>query len=201
MRSGDHPLEFWIQDLERRRSFARPEHTMRGFFYKGMLESFRALGDEALVRRCLEACGQERFVDFFSYPVHFLFPLMITALPLLAERHGGAEEALRQMGRQAALDFLGSVSGKAMLMLTQGHPRALLSSMPTAYRVAMSFGSARLEWAGPNRGRLLTQHSFVPPPVNEGSVQQMLETGRAQNIQVAAHAVGDLDMVCDFSWE
>jgi len=200
MERGEQPLEFWLQDLERRRTFAKPEHTLRGFFFKGMLESLRKLGDEALVRRCLEACGQERFVDFFNYPVQLLFPLMFTALPTLAERYGGAQAALRYMGRQASLDFLGSVSGKAMLMLAHGSPKLLLNSMPTAYRVAMSYGDARLDWLGPTRGRLTMHHSFVPPPVHEGTVLQMLEVGRTRDIQVVAHEVGDLDVVCDFSW-
>ncbi len=66
---GTKPLEFWLQDLERRVAFAKPEYTVRGMFFRGMLESFRAMGDEALVRRCLEACDEERFVDLFNYPV------------------------------------------------------------------------------------------------------------------------------------
>jgi uncharacterized protein (TIGR02265 family) len=201
MESGERPLEYWIRELERRRTFATPEHTMRGFFFKGLLESLRTLGDEALVRRCLEACGQERFVDFFNYPVQLLFPLMFTALPTLAERYGGAEGALRYIGRQASLDFLGSVSGKALLMLAQGSPKLLINSLPTAFRIAMSHGNARVEWTGPTQGRLTMLHSFVPPPVNEGTVRQMLEAVRAQRIHVVAHPVGDLDVVCDFSWE
>ncbi len=200
MGSGEQPLEFWLQDLERRRSFAKPEHTMRGFFFKGMLESFRKMGDEELERRCLEACGQERFVDFFSYSVQLLFPMIFTALPTLAERFGGAEAALRYMGRQSSIDFLGSVSGKAMLLLAHGRPQTLINSMPTAIRIAMSHGDARVDWLGPTRGRLTMRYSFVPTPVHEGMVLQMLEATRAQDIQVAAHAVGDLDVVCDFSW-
>jgi uncharacterized protein (TIGR02265 family) len=201
MGNGERTLEFWLQDLERRRTFAKPEHTLRGFFFKGMLESFRTLGDEALVRRCVEACGQERFVDFFNYPVQLMFPLLFTALPVLAERYGGGEAALRYIGRQSSLDFLGSVSGKAMLLLAQGSPRLLLTSMPTAYRVAMSFGHAWLDWSGPTRGRLTMHHSFVPPPVHEGTVLQMLEAGRTQRTHAVAYAVGDLDVACDFSWE
>lgn len=201
MGSDEQPLEFWLQDLERRRAFVKPEHTMRGFFYKGMLENIRALGDEALVKRCLEACGQEHFVDFFSYSVEPLFPILFTALPTLAERHGGAEGALRQIGRQSSIDFLASVAGKAMLLLAQGRPRPLLSSLPAAFRVAMSYGAGKVEWLGPTRGRLSVECSFVPPPFQEGMVWQMLEAGRAQDIHVSARSTGELDIVCDFSWK
>jgi uncharacterized protein (TIGR02265 family) len=100
------PLEFWIQDLERRRKFATPEHTVRGMFFRGMMESFRDMGDEALVRRCLAASGHERFVDFFSDSIHVQFELILTALPTLAEHHGSGEAALRQLGRlSVACDF------------------------------------------------------------------------------------------------
>ena len=174
---------------------------MRGFFFKGLLGNIQTLGDEVLVRRCLEACHQERFVDFFSYSVQLLFPILFTALPTLAERHGGAEAALRQIGRQASIDFLESVAGKAMLKLAQGRPQPLLSTMPAAFRVAMNYGSARLEWTGPKRGYARLEGSYMPTPFHEGMVWQMLETVRARGIQVVAHSTGDLDVVCDFSWE
>ncbi len=201
MGSSQQPLDFWLQVLERRHAFVRPEHTMRGFFYKGMLENIRTLGDEALMRHCLEACGQQHFVDFFNYSVESLFPILFTALPTLAERHGGTEGALRQIGRQSSIDFLRSVTGKAMLLLAQGRPRPLVNSMPAAFRVAMSHGTGKVEWRGPTQGRLTTETSFMPPPFHEGMVWQMLESARAQDIHVSARATGELDVVTDFSWK
>jgi uncharacterized protein (TIGR02265 family) len=106
-------------------------------FFLGMMESFRDLGDEGLVRRCLEASGHERFVDFFSYSVHIQSQLLLTALPSLARQHGSAETALWQVGRRSISDFLGSVAGKAMLMMAHGRPRPMIDHMPTAYRVAL----------------------------------------------------------------
>ncbi|HEX8438076.1 TIGR02265 family protein [Archangium sp.] len=202
MGSDEQSLEFWLQDLERRQALAKPEHIMRGFFFKGMLKRVRiSSGDETLERRCLEACGQEHFVDFFSYSVQLLFSILFTALPTLTERHGGAEAALRQLGQQSSLDFLESVTGKAMMLLAQGRPRLLLSSMPTAFRVAMSHGGGKVEWLEPTRGRLTAECSFVPPPFHEGLVQQMLEAGQAQDLHVSARSTGALDVVCDFSWK
>lgn len=197
----ERPLEFWMKDLERRNTLVTPELTMRGFFFKGMLEKVRTLGDEALVRRCVEACGQEHFVDFFSYPVRLMFPLLITALPALATRHGGAEAALRQLGRRGSLDFLESVAGRALLLLAQGRPQTLLNSLPGAFAVAMSHGRGTVEWTGPRQGRLHATFSSVPAPFHEGMVLQVLEAVRARDIQVAAHDAGGLDIVCDFSWK
>jgi uncharacterized protein (TIGR02265 family) len=200
MGSTEQPLEFWLEELARYRTFVKPEHTIRGFFFKGFLESLRTLGDEALVSRCLEACGQERFVDFFSYPTDLMFPMLFTALPTLAERQGGAEAALRQMGRQASTDFLESVAGRAMLLLAQS-PKPLISSLPAAFRVAMSYGSSQVEWLGPRKGRLRARGGFMPTPFHEGLVLKMLEAAGARGSQATARSEGALDIVCEFSWE
>ena len=200
MGNGEQSLDYWMKDLERRRTFAKPEHTMRGFFFKGLLESFRKLGDEALVRSSLVACGQERFVDFFNYPVQLLFPILSTALPTLAESYEGTEGALRQLGRQASIDFVESAIGKAMLLLAQGRPNLMINSLPTAFRVAMNHVVGKMECMGSTRGRLTIQGTFMPSPFHEGMVRQLLEMGRARDIQVLLQATGDIDVVCDMSW-
>ena len=198
---GTKPLEFWLEDLRRRGAFAKPEHTVRGMFFRGMLESFRALGNEALVRRCLEECGQERFVDFFSYSVHVQSQIFLTALPTLAERHGSGEAALRQIGRRSIVDFLGSVAGRAMLMMAHGRPRPMIDHMPTAYRVAVSFGEMKVVWTGARQGTLHIGMSFLPAPVYAGMLQGVLEASRAQGIHTLARETGESGIACDFSWE
>jgi uncharacterized protein (TIGR02265 family) len=197
---GTKPLEFWLQDLEQRRAFVQPEHTVRGMFFRGMLESFRGLGNEALVRRCLEACGQERFVDFFSYSVHIQTQIFLAALPFLAEHHGSGEAALWQVGRRNSTDFLGSVAGKAMLMMAHGRPRPMIDHMPTAYRVATSFGEMKVVWSGAQQGTLHVGLSFLPAPVYAGILHGVLEASGAQGIHTTARETGELNLACDFSW-
>ncbi|AKJ03284.1 uncharacterized protein (TIGR02265 family) [Archangium gephyra] len=198
---GTKPLEFWLQDLERRMAFVQPEHTVRGMFFRGMLESFRSLGDETLVGRCLEASGHERFVDFFSYSVRVQSQLLLTALPTLARHYGSGEAALRQVGRRSISDFLGSVTGKAMLMMAHGRPRPMIDHMPTGYRVAVSFGEMKVAWSGPQRGTLSVGLSFLPPPVYAGMLQGVLEASRVQTFQAAGRETEGLGVACDFSWE
>lgn len=203
MERTEQSMEFWLEDLARRRTYVKPEeHTIRGFFFNGALKNLRTLGDEALVRRCLEACGQDRFMDFFSYSTDSMFLILSTALPTLAERHGGAEAALRQMGRQASTDFLASVAGRAMMLLAQGRsPKPLLNSLPAAFRVAMSYGSVQVEWLGPRQGRINARGSFMSPPFIEGLLLKALEAAGARGTQATARPSGALDIVCEFSWE
>jgi uncharacterized protein (TIGR02265 family) len=174
---------------------------VRGFFFNGLLENLQNLGDEALMRRCLEACGQEHFLDFFSYPAQLLSTILLTALPPLAERCGGGEEALRQLGRQATQDFLASVAGRAMLLTAHGRPKPLLDSLPSGFRVALSFGNAELVWTGATRGSVRMHPSHMPPPFHEGMVRQMLEATGARGISVSAQDTGELVVTCEFSWE
>jgi uncharacterized protein (TIGR02265 family) len=193
------PLEFWLQDLARREAFMKPEHTMRGFFFNGMLENIRVLGDEELARRCQEASGEERFVDFFNYPFQRMSPILRTALPGLAERLGGAG-ALWEIGRRASQDFLASAAGRALLLLTQHRPRALLGSLSAAFRVSVSFSRMQLVWEGPTRGHLLLDQSFLPPPFHEGMLHCLLEASSARDIHVSARDTGPLLVTCDFRW-
>ncbi len=198
---GSKPLEFWLQDLERRRCFVKSEHTMRGFFFKGLLENVRTLGDEALVRRCLEACGQERFVDLFNYSVDVQTKIFLTALPTLARHHGSGEAALRQMGRRSISDFLGSVPGRTLLLMAGRRPRSMIDHMPTAYRVAVSFGDMKVVWSGAQQGTLHVGLSFLPPPVYAGMLLGILEASSAQGIRATGRSTGELGVACDFSWE
>jgi uncharacterized protein (TIGR02265 family) len=198
---GPRPLEYWLQDLERRRAFVKPEHSVRGMFFRGMLESFRALGDEALVRRCLQACGQERFQDFSHYSAEIQFQIILTALPVLAQHHGSAEAALREIGRWGVVDFLGSVPGRAMRMLSQGRPRPLIDHLPAAYRVAVNFGSSEVVWTGERQGSFLVRSTILPPPFHVGVLEGLFEAARTSGSHVSGRATGALDVSCDFSWE
>ncbi len=194
-------LEFWVKEFERRMALATPAETVRGLLFKGTLESIRSLGDESLVQRCLAACGQERLLDFFSYPIRLRLQVILTALPTLAERYGGCEGALRQLGRRATSDFLKSNAGERILLMAQGSPKQLISRLPAAYRLATSFGAHEVEWTGLKSGRIRFQHEFMPPPFHEGVVQMGLETVGAQAVQVRGQQTGALDTECTFSWE
>jgi uncharacterized protein (TIGR02265 family) len=187
--------------LERRRAFVKPEHTVRGMFFRGMLESFRALGDEALVRRCLEACGQARFQDFSTYSAEIQFQIILTALPFLTRHHGSAEAALHEIGRWGVVDFLGSVPGRAMLMLTQGRPRPLIDHLPAAYRVVVNFGESQVVWNGAQQGMFLIRSTILPPPFHVGVLAGLFEAARTSVPHVSGRATGALDVACDFSWE
>jgi uncharacterized protein (TIGR02265 family) len=119
------------------------------------------LGDEELAGRGAQACGQDRFVEFFNYPIRVLLQMFAAAMPGLAQRHGDAEQALWLLGHCAAMDFLESESGRTLQVLVRGEPKRLVNNLPWAYQVAMT-GERSVKWLGPQSCRFTMQRDFLP---------------------------------------
>ncbi|HSP79387.1 MAG TPA: TIGR02265 family protein [Myxococcaceae bacterium] len=190
----------WKSDCQLRLSLASPGDTARGLFFNGLLDTARTFGGEPLVRRCLEACGQEQFLDFFSYPVRMQLQIIAEAMETLVKRYASTERALKEVGRRASSDFLESMAGRAALNLGAGNPRRLLSSLPSIYRVSMSYGEYFLSWTGPNSGRFLFRRDFMPHHVHQGVVTAILDQAGAREVRVWGRQTGPLEGLCEFSW-
>ena len=191
----------WEQELARRMCLATSEDTVRGMFFNSTLQVLRSVGGAGLVKRCVEAGGEERFLDFFRYPIRVQCQMVTTALPELAEVYGGAEEALRQLGRLAAMHFLEVGAGRVLLSLSWRTPRQVLSTLPTAYRLAVSFGEYMLQWTGACSGRFILRGDFMPHPYHEGVVSTLLELGGGREVWVRGRQTGGLDSECEFRWQ
>jgi uncharacterized protein (TIGR02265 family) len=199
--AGKPPTSEWVADFERRLSLARPEDTVRGMFFNTALKAIESMGGEALAKRCAQSTGQESYVEFFSYPIELFLRLVLTALPELAERHGGCEEVLRLLGRRSAEVFMNSVAGRALRLLAQGDARRLVGNLPGGFKVAASFGSHEVVWTGPKSGRFTLRRDFMPYPFHEGVLLSLIEQGKSQNAQAKCRSLGPLDCECEFSWE
>ncbi len=191
----------WQADLERRYRSATPADTARGLFFNGMLSGLEVLGDKALVKRCLEASGQTRFVEFFNYPISLYLKMVSCALQSLEQRYGSGEEALRQIGVRATKSYLGTTLGRAFLLVSAGSPKSIVGALPSAYAVSTTFGERRVEWTSPWSGRLIGRRELLPYPFHEGVLLAMLEAAGAQNVRVRGRATTELDCECEFSWE
>jgi uncharacterized protein (TIGR02265 family) len=187
--------------LERRTGLTTSEDTIRGMLFNGTLEALRSVDDGALARRCLEESGEARFLDFFNYPARLHGRMVATALPVLAEEYGSAEEALRQLGRLVANRFMRVGAGKVMLSLSPSNPRQLVYALPMAYRMAVSFGEYEVRWTGPRSGRFILKRDFMPHLFHEGVVEASLELWGARGVRVSGRPMGGLDSECDFCWQ
>ena len=200
-RTGWEKADAWEQELARRMCLATAEDTMRGMIFNGTLEVLRELGARSLMQRCVEDTGESRFLDFFSYPVRMHGRMVITALPVLVQEHGSAEEALRRLGRLVGQRFLQMGVGKVMRAMMPLSPRQLQSTLPIAYRAAVSFGEHSVRWTGPQSGRFTLRRDFLPHPFHEGVLEASLELWGAQSVQVRGWQTGGLDSECEFRWQ
>ncbi|MET0401026.1 MAG: TIGR02265 family protein [Cystobacter sp.] len=198
---GSQKADVWSQELTRRGCLVAERDTVRGMFFNGTLEALQGLGQEALARRCLEESGEPRFLDFFSYPARMHYQLVFSALPALAERYGGSEEGLRQLGQQVARRVWSFGVGKMMLSLSPPSPWRLQSALPLAYRAAVSFGEHSVRWTGPRSGCLTLRHDFMPYPFHEGVVKTSLDLWGGRAVRVSGRQTGGLDSECDFWWQ
>lgn len=191
----------WERDLEWRMSQATPGDTARGVMFKGTLEAVRRLGNESAVRSCLEAGGEEQFVDVFSYPIRSLLMMLGCAARQLAPRYGGGEAALRVLGRRANADYLSSPLGRVVKVLTYGSPRRMMESAPDIHRQTMSFGELSVEWTGLSSGRVVRRGDFLPAACQEGALEELLCATGGRRVWVKREWVDGLDGGFAFAWE
>jgi len=188
------------EDLESRLAMASSSDAARGMFLRSTVEAVRALGDESLARRCLEAGGEEKIVDFFVYPIATNLKMVFTAARMLEGRYGSVDAAMRQLGRRAAESFLSSTAGLALQLLSRGDAKRLVGNLPSTYRAAVSFGVRSVVWTGPTSGRLTMRREFMPYPFHEGLLLGVLEKSQARGVQVRGHQLSTLESDYDISW-
>ena len=188
------------EDLESRLAMASPSDAARGMFLNSTVEAVRALGDEELVRRCLEVGGEEKVVDFFVYPIATNLRMVFAAARMLEEKYGSLDAAMRQLGRLAARSFLSSTAGLALQMLSRGDAKRLVGNLPSTYRATVSFGVRSVVWTGATSGRVTMRREFMPYPFHEGLLLGLLEKSQARNVQVRGHQLSTLESDYDICW-
>jgi uncharacterized protein (TIGR02265 family) len=191
----------WERDLVWRMSQAKPEDTARGVFFNGTLGAVRRLGDAEAVQCCLLAADEERFVDFFHYPVRSLLRMVYFAAGALGPVLGGVEEVLRDLGRQIITTYLDSPVGRVTAMLAHGTPRRMLESAPDIYRQMQGFGELSVTFTGERRGRLMLRGDFLPAACHEGVLEHLLSSVGGRGAKVERQWVKGLDGEYAFSWE
>ncbi len=191
----------WEQELSWRMAAAAPEDTVQGSFVNGTLAAVRKLGDAETVRCCLEASGEKKFIDFFSYPLRGFLRLLECAARRLGARWGGGEVVLRELGLHAHTDFLVSPVGKTAVLMSYGSPRKLVDTAPDIYRHSMSFGEQEVVWTGPSSGRFRLRGDFLPSVCHEGVLEALIRVAGGRGVRVERAWAHGLEGEYRFSWE
>ncbi|WP_434390814.1 TIGR02265 family protein [Melittangium boletus] len=189
------------EELERRLALATDADTVRGLSFHNVLDAVRLdLGPEALARLTGSREAPD-FKSFFSYPVRDYLRMQYAAAWMLAERHGSFEGAVRRMSAGMAPGFLGSVVGKAFMLLMKEGPRQLITHMAVAHRAAASFGELTVLWTGPRHGVLRTRRDFLLHFNHEGGLLGLFRALGLENARVSGRQVALLENEVTFSWE
>lgn len=192
-------------EYERRMAMATPEDTARGLFFNGVVAAVITLGGESALKRCHALLNEKRFerrfIDFSSYPVSDFLRLAHAATQVLNSQLGGAESTQRRLGMQATRDFLSSMAGKTLLLLSGDSPKRLLGKLPSGYRSAVSYGDRTVTFNSETNARVIMKRDFMLPLYNEGVLTAVLEAVHAKNPRVRARPFGLLDCEYDLTWE
>ena len=190
----------WEQDLAWRMSLAAPEDMVRGRLFNSALATVEKWGDAGAVRSCREATGEACFLDSFNYPLRAFLRLLARAASLLAERLGGGEAVLRELGRHVNTGFMSSPVGRLALLMTYGSPKRMMDSVPDIYRQSTSFGEYEVVWTGPSSGRLLLRGDLLPGACHEGVLESLLRSAGGRGVRVLRQWERGLDGEYTFSW-
>jgi uncharacterized protein (TIGR02265 family) len=188
------------QELERRLALVRPEDTACGYFFNCALEEVRRQDDGAVLKRCIEVLGQEKFAAFFNYPISSLLRLLYTAAWGLSEKHGGFERALRHLGRNVAQEFLRNTVGRTMLLLAGRNPKRLAEGLPSAYRTGWQHGISTVRWMGPGQYTAFIHGNVIPYPYFEGVLSEVLMATGVANVKVTGQQIGPADSEFALTW-
>jgi len=190
------------EELERRLALATPTDTVRGMFFRSVLGVVRALGDEGAVERCVEECGERKFVDFSCYPMSTFLRLLGTAARLLGDGYGDFAGALRALGRRGATDFFASSIGRPLRTLLMGNPKRLLDSLPKAYAlVSTNGGRCSVTWGASRNALILLDRDFFPCPYVEGALVAAFEVVGVRTPRVRGRLTGPLASEYALTWE
>lgn len=189
------------EELKERQSLLGEKEAVRGVLFNAVLELVRAEGGTAAVQRCLEASGEKKFLDFFSYPGGKFLEVLYTAARLRSGSHEDFEQALRRMGQQAAENFLVSTAGRTLLVLVQNNPHRLLNSLPWAVQVGIGGVEVSMRRTSPWGGILTVQRDFCPRPFVEGGFLATLRAAGVTNAKVRSWPAGPATTEYELSWQ
>jgi uncharacterized protein (TIGR02265 family) len=185
-------------DLASRLAAATRHDTVRGFAINAAFELARQAADEATALLC-DPAGTGKRADLTAYPVSDALPVLWALADRLERPLGGVEAAFEGVGRQTATGYLGSLRGKALLLLN-GNPKAMLGQLPAVYLATVGPGQRYLAWPGEGRCQVELDHDFFPLAWHRGLIAACLDAAGASSAAVEGQAPGFMKAVFQVRW-
>lgn len=189
------------EDLNARLALIPPDDVVRGYFFNCILERIQRRGDTALLRRCLDTTGHDKFIAYFNYPMSAMLRLLYIAAEALKEEAGSFEKALEELGRGAAQDFMRHSVGKTLMLMAGRSPKRLADTMSAAYGTGWQHGRGTVSWPGPSQCTAYIHGNVVPAPYFEGIFREIFGATEAMGLKVEGRQVGLSETEYDISWD
>lgn len=189
-------------ELRRRLALCTDQDTTRGMFFNGALATLRSAGTPDALTACIQAAEQgPKFVDLFNYPVAAFLKLAWKATEYIGPVFGSPEAVFRRMGQEAVDDFLGSGMGRTLLTLAGKNPRRLVMSVPSAYKVTVSYGERSVTWRSESSATIHFRRDLMHPAYHEGVLLTAVAAFGGEAVRVSSNVVGPLDTDFEVSWK
>ncbi|WP_224364507.1 DUF2378 family protein [Hyalangium versicolor] len=186
-------------------SLPTPSDTVRGLFINGVLGVVKSHGGEAALREVYQLLADKRFersfISFSSYPTADFVKVLVAASQVLAPQFGSPDATARHLGASTVRDFLDSMAGRTLMLLSGNSAQKMLSNIPSAYRAASSFGERTVAATGEKSAVVTFRHDFMPLAHTEGVLLAVLQASDVKNPQVRSRSLGTLDSEYDVSWD
>ena len=189
-----------ISDLSYRLRLASDSDTCKGMFFNGILSATRGLLGEDAHAKVAAVLPEKKYVDFFNYPIASFLPGAFTAAKMLQTSGGTFESAIRSLGEQAIVDFLGTPVGRTLVTVSAGEAKRLMRAAPIAYKTAVSYGERETLITGETTCVFKVRRDFMPHPYHEGVFLAVLRALGCKDVVVRGEEISPMDADYFISW-
>lgn len=194
------PPDLTISDVAQRLTFATEDDTCKGMFFNGVLSATKGLLGPDAHARVAAMLPEKKYVDFFNYPIRTFLPSAFFAAKLLQATHGAFDSAIRQLGEQAIIDFLGTPVGRTLVTVSAGEARRLMRAAPIAYKTAVSYGTRETVISSDTSCVFKVRRDFMPHPYHEGVFLAVLRALGCKDVVVRGEKLALMDADYFISW-
>ncbi len=196
-----------IGDLRERLSMATDEDTCKGMFFNGVLSATKALLGVEAQAQVQSTLLEKKYVDFFNYPIATFLPAAFTAAKLIQNSTKepslgtGFDSAIRRLGEQAIVDFLGTPVGRTLVTVSAGEAKRLMRAAPIAYKTAVSYGTRETVVLTDTSCIFKVRRDFMPHAYHEGVFLAVLRALGCVEVSVRGQKLGLMDADYFISWK
>jgi uncharacterized protein (TIGR02265 family) len=162
-------------ELAARIAITQPSDTVRGLFFKVVLDFVEKLEGTEARHRVLEGLQSQEFSDLRTYPATDYLRLLYSAADVLEQRLGPEEVVFNACGRACVQRFSSGAGQIVFGILGKGDPQRLFAQTKMAFSTVVTYGQREHRPAGSHSCILTYRGDMQPPAYHVGIFEGALE--------------------------